>query len=253
MVVEAGSLAMSAVIISRDSEETIGATLDSLNAFDEVVVYDNGSADSTIEIAKRYPNVSLHQGDFLGFGPTKNHAAGLARHDWVFSIDSDESISPELLSSISNADRSDPQIAYRVLRGNYLCGKLVRHSGWGGDWLVRMYNRTGTGLNDVAVHETVQPPPGGRVQRLRGELSHDAVREVRDFLVKIDRYSEMVRKENPRILWPPIVFLRSAWAFFRSYVLRLGILDGWRGLVIAVSDANGTFYKYMKPYGDRSD
>lgn len=253
MIVEAGSLPISAVIICRDAEETIPATLESLRSFDEVVVYDNGSRDRTVEIARQYRNVSLHQGKFLGFGPTKNHAANLARHDWVFSIDSDESVSPELLEALTSCDLSDPGVAYEVLRVNYLRGKPVRHSGWGGDWLLRMYNRRQTRVSDAAVHEIVQPPAGGRVAGLRGELSHEAVRELGQFLVKIDRYSEAVRKESPRALSAPIIFLRSLWTFVRVYVFQLGFLDGWRGLVIAVCDANGVFFKYMKPYADAND
>ena len=253
MMVEAGSLPISAVIISRDAEQTIGATLESLRDFAEVVVYDNGSEDLTTDIAGSFPNVRLHEGEFLGFGSTKNHAAELAGNDWVLSIDSDECVSRELLESIAGCDFSDPGVAYEVLRVNYLRGKPVRHSGWGGDWLLRMYNRRRTRVSDAPVHEIVRPPTGGCVARLGGELSHDAVRELSDFLVKIDRYSELVRKESPRVLSVPIVFLRSFWTFVRVYVFQLGFLDGWRGLVIAVCDANGVFFKYMKPYADAND
>ncbi|MFW2404371.1 MAG: glycosyltransferase family 2 protein [Gammaproteobacteria bacterium] len=247
------SLPISVVIIARDAEATIGATLESLRGFDEVVVYDNGSQDRTIEIAWGYDNASVHVGDFMGFGPTKNHAASLAKHDWILSVDSDERVSPELLGAIMDADRTDTSVAYAVLRVNYLRGKPVRHSGWGGDWLVRLYNRGGTQVSDAAVHEVVEAPTGGRIERLRGELSHDAVRELSQFLVKIDRYSELFRNDSPRVLAVPLVFLRSVWTFIRVYVFQLGFLDGWRGLVIAVGDANGVFFKYMKSYADAND
>jgi len=248
---ESDSLPISAVIISKNAEATIAATLQSLRHFAEVVVYDNGSQDRTMEIARRFPNVSLHQGDFFGFGPTKNHAADLARHDWIFSIDSDERISPELLDSIANADLSNPSIGYRVLRMNYLRGKRVRFSGWSDDWLLRLYNRKGTCLNDAMVHEIVLPPAGGHITSLVGELSHETVRELSEFLVKIDRYSELRRAQPKRTMSPPLICLRSLWAFIRVYFLRFGFLDGWRGLIIAVCEANGVFFKYMKPYVDR--
>jgi glycosyltransferase involved in cell wall biosynthesis len=80
MVVDSDPLPISAVIIVRDAEQTIGKTLDALQRFDEVVVYVNGSQDRTLEIARSFPNVSLHEGEFFGFGPTKNHAVGLARY-----------------------------------------------------------------------------------------------------------------------------------------------------------------------------
>ena len=237
-------------MISRDAEETIAATLESLERFPEVIVYDNGSTDRTIEIARGFPNVTVHEGEFFGFGPTKNHAAGLAANEWVFSIDSDERISAELMESIAAADLSVDKVAYSVNRANFLRGKRVRFSGWGNDWLIRLYNRNAAGLSDAAVHEIVRPPVGGEVRKLDGDLLHDAVRELGDFLVKIDRYTEIRRQHSSRVISPPLIFLRSTWAFIRTYVLRLGILDGWRGLVIAVCDANGVFFKYMKPYAD---
>jgi glycosyltransferase involved in cell wall biosynthesis len=248
---ESDSLPISAVIISKDAEATIVSTLQSLRRFAEVVVYDNGSQDRTIELARGFRNVSLHQGDFFGFGPTKNHAASLAKHDWILSIDSDECVRPELLQSIANADLSDSSVGYRVLRINYLRGRRVRFSGWSDDWLLRLYSRKGTLLSDAVVHEIVQPPEGGRVVDLDGELSHETVRELSEFIVKIDRYSELRRAHPKRILSPPLICLRSLWTFIRVYVLQLGLLDGWRGLVIAVSDANGVFFKYMKPYVDK--
>ena len=253
MGTESNLLPISAVIISKDAEATLGATLQSLRRFAHVVVYDNGSQDRTLEIARSFPNVSLHQGDFFGFGPTKNHAADLAETDWVLSIDSDERISPELLDSLAHADLSDPSVGYRVLRINYLRGKRVRFSGWSNDWLLRLYNRKGTRLTDAAVHEIVQPPKGGRVADLTGELSHETVRELSEFLVKIDRYSELRRGQSKRNLSPPLICLRSLWAFIRVYILQLGVLDGWRGLVIAVCEANGVFFKYMEPYVDRAE
>jgi len=248
----AESFPISAVMISRNAEETIAATLESLERFPEVIVYDNGSTDRTVEIARGFSNVSMHEGEFFGFGPTKNHAAGLASNDWVFSIDSDERISAELLDSIASADLSVDKVAYTANRANYLRGKRVRFSGWGNDWLIRLYNRNVTGLSDAAVHEIVRPPTGGEVRKLTGDLYHDAVRELGDFLVKIDRYTEIRRQHSRRVIPPALIFLRSTWAFIRTYFLRLGILDGWRGLVIAICDANGVFFKYMKPYADRA-
>lgn len=243
---------ISAVLITRNAAATLEATLHSLAAFPEVVVYDNGSSDRTAEIAAGFPNVRLFTGDFLGFGPTKNHAAGLATRDWIFSIDADEVVSAELLAALGAADVGDDRVTYAVRRENHLMGRAVRHSGWGRDWLLRLYNRRRTGFSDVPVHENVLPVEGGSTRRLGGSLRHDAVREVGDFLVKANRYSELRRGQGRRVLSPLGIFLRAAWAFLRTYTLRGGFLDGWRGLLIAWSNANGVFYKYMKPYADRA-
>jgi len=242
---------ISAVLISRDAEQNIADTLGALADFSEVVLYDNGSEDRTVEIARAFPNVVVHQGEFLGFGPTKNHAAGLANNDWVLSVDCDETVTPELIRSIRAIDLENENIVYSIHRTNMFRGKRVRYSGWGNEWLLRLYNRKATGLTDALVHENVLPPPGGTIKKLDGELIHDAIRELGDFLIKIERYSELRRREPRPVFSPAVIFLRSVWAFIRTYFFQLGILDGWRGLVIAVCEANGVFFKYMMPYADR--
>lgn len=241
---------VSAVIITRNVASTIRDTLESLRRFDEVVIYDNGSDDGTQDIVQEYPNVSFHSGEFLGFGKTKAHAVSLARNEWVFSIDGDETLSDELLRALNELALDDPTTAYLVLRHNYFMGKHVSHGGWGNDWLLRFFNRNHHGFNDAAVHEQVVSGSGGKTKRLAGPLIHDAVQDIGQFLIKINRYSEFYRHENRKTYPLAIIVVKSWFSFFRSYILQMGILEGWRGLVIARSDANGTFFKYMKPLVD---
>lgn len=239
---------VAAVLITRNAEHTIAATLCSLAGVPEVLVYDNGSSDRTIDIARRYPNVTVRTGPFIGFGPTRNQAAACASSDWILSVDADETVSPELMVSLSRADLGDSGRTYAVHRRNYFLGREVRHSGWGNDWLVRLYHRRTAGFDSAIVHEKVCSP--GPVVRLHGNLDHQAVREMSDFLEKVNRYSELRRQQPLRVRSAGMIFLRSAWAFFRTYFVRLGVLDGWRGAVIAFSDANGVFFKHMKPWAD---
>jgi glycosyltransferase involved in cell wall biosynthesis len=246
------SFPISAVLISRDAEVSIADTLEALADFPEVVLYDNGSEDRTIEIARGFPNVVIHEGEFFGYGPTKNHAAGLATNDWILSVDCDERVTPELLAGIRSIDWDAVNVVYSVHRLNFFRGKRVRFSGWGNDWLLRLYNRKATSLTEAAVHENVLLPPGGVIKKLDGALIHDAIREIGDFLVKIERYSELRRIEKRHVYSPGMIFFRSSWAFLRTYFFQLGILDGWRGLVIAVCEANGVFFKYIMPYADRA-
>lgn len=218
----------------------------------EVVVYDNGSTDRTQEIASRFSNVRLHTGPFLGFGPTKNRAAELANYPWVFSIDSDEALSAELADSLRRTDLSQPTVVYAVWRQNYMLGQLVRHSGWGNDWLPRLYHRGTASFSNVQVHENLAWGQGVKIARLQGPLRHDAVRQLGDMLVKVNRYSELRRELPQKAMHPGLILLRSWWAFWRTYVLQAGWLDGWRGLAIAWSNANGVFYKYLKRYVDQA-
>lgn len=242
---------ISAVIIVRNAEGTLGETLASLRDFAEVVVYDNGSTDKTIEIARSFDNVELYVGEFLGFGKTKAHAVGLARNDWVFSLDADEAVSSGLRDSIDAVDLTDPATAYLVHRHNFLMGKRVRFSGWGNDWLVRLFHRGRHGFNDAAVHEKVLVGSDGRTARLKGALNHSAITELGQFPIKAARYSELRRQSGTKPLPQAVIVLKTLYSFLRCYVLKLGVLDGWRGLAIAMSLAENVFYKYMKPLADK--
>ena len=102
---------ISAVMIVKNGASTLALSLESLRGFDDVVVLDNGSTDGSQEIARRYPNVRLHEGHFEGFGPTKNKAARLAKHDWIFIIDSDEAVEPELARAMQQ-QTLDPGTIY---------------------------------------------------------------------------------------------------------------------------------------------
>ena len=237
---------IAAAIITRNAAETLSKTLDSLRDFPEVVIYDNGSVDGTEAIAKRYANVRYFSGDFLGFGPSKNRAAELAERDWILSIDADEQASPELVAELAGLALDDNRHLGEVLRRNFMLGKHVRHSGWGNDWLPRIYNKQFHRYNDANVHERILPRDGSDMRRLRGVLNHDAVRELGSFLVKIDRYTAIRAADASSALPVPIIYLKSLWAFFRVFVLQAGFLDGWRGLVIAWCDATGVFFKYMR-------
>jgi glycosyltransferase involved in cell wall biosynthesis len=238
------------VIIARDASRTIAQTLASLHAFAEVVVYDNGSTDDTVAICARFPNVRVERGPFFGFGPTKNHAASLAAGPWILSIDADERVDARLLEQLGALDLSETRRAYAVDRRNLLLGKHVRRGGWGNNWLVRIYHRGVCRFSDARVHEKVVVPHSVSLVRLEGGLWHDAICDIDQFLEKVSFYSELCRGPSSKLRSIPHILLGAGWAFFRSYVLRLGFLEGWRGLLIAHFDAQGSFVKHFKRYVD---
>lgn len=240
------------VLITRDAAATIERTLQSLAAFPQVIVYDNGSTDDTIERCRRFPNVNVVTGNFLGFGPTKNHAVSLTRGDWVLSIDADEYLSKALLEELRAIRLDDPSVAYAVERHNLFLGKDIRHGGYGEDWLVRLFNRRRCRFNDSAVHEKVVVPADCTTTRLRGVLWHQSCTDLDQMLAKIRRYSELNRHTGATPRGPFHIWLGSSWAFFKSYVLKRGFLDGWRGLAIAYGDGAGRFFKHMKRYADQA-
>jgi len=247
-----GSLSrISAVLMVRDAEASLAATLDGLKAFNEVVIFDNGSKDKTLEIAGGYANVMTRQGGFTGFGQTRNQAASLAKNDWVFSIDADEVPDAELLKAMDTLGLDNPSVVFAVERQNYLLGRRVKHAGWGSQWLTRLYHRGSHRFTDVAVHEKVELKDWETPVKLGGTLKHTAMRDAGDFLVKMHRYTMLKAAESDKTYPPALILLKTFWAFIRSYFLRLGVLDGWRGLLISVSEANGVFYKYIVIYSKR--
>ena len=242
---------VSAVIIVKNGADTLKETLDSLRQFQEVVLYDNGSTDTTLEIAASYHNVSVHIGAFVGFGRTKQNAVNCASNEWVFSLDADEMVSAELSDFLTRWDPAqDKHLAIKVRRDNFLMGEWVKYAGWGGDWLVRLFNRSCHNFNDNDVHESVLLDEQSRVESIAFPISHNAVQHLGQFLVKVDRYTEISRS-SAKTYPPSIIMLKTLWRFVESYFLRGGFLAGWRGLAIAWSNANGVFYKYMKVYADK--
>ncbi len=237
---------ISPVLITKNAVSTINLTLDSLMDFEEVIVLDTGSTDHTVEIARHYKNVRLYKTSFTGFGEAKNAAAKLAKNDWILSIDADEVVTKELLDSIRNVELKNNTI-YKFRRLNYYKGKQVRFSGWGKEYVTRIYNKKITAFNTKLVHESIVKD-GYRVKELRGSIIHHSYLSISDFGRKRELYSELFAIEycDKRKSSPFIAFVKSAFDFFNTYFIQLGCLDGYRGLMIAISNAYVTFTKYLK-------
>jgi len=238
---------ISIVIMAKDAQDTIEETLESLKVFPEVILYLNNSSDQTETIAKSYPNVKIIQGEFLGFGKTKNMAASHATNTWVFSLDSDEIIPPALQKELESLSLENPKALFRLKRANYFLGKEVKHSGWGKDWLVRLYNKEHHSFNDNQVHEFIPPKDDSLLIDLKNPFKHNAVQNINQFLEKIIRYSDLAAKDKKTCFFS-VVILKSLFAFVKTYFLQLGFLDGWRGFVISTSNFNGKFFRYTKRY-----
>jgi glycosyltransferase involved in cell wall biosynthesis len=233
---------ISVVIIAKDASDTIGDTLATLESFKEVIVYLNNSTDNTKEIAKRYKNVVVYEGEFRGFGPTKNSAAELASNSWILSLDSDEILPKELVENISKIDLSDETKVYNLCRYNYFLGVKKR----GTDKIVRIYNKNITKLNDNLVHEKVIVDTNEIVD-LKPCFKHLNITNINQTITKMLKYTDLAAKDK-EVCFFIIVIIKPTFAFFQSYILKLGFLDGWVGFTIAITNANRRFYKYLKRY-----
>jgi len=246
------SIQISAVVITLNEEKTLERCLRSLQGVvDEVVVLDSFSTDGTAAIA-HHLGARFHQNPFDGYGPQKRRAIALARHEWILLLDADEALSPELQESIlavkagPDADRT----AYTCNRLTYYCGKAIRHGGWYPDSLVRLWKRGHGGISADAVHEHWEPGAGECAPAsLRGDLLHYSFPDFASHVQKIARYSEagaqhdFSRGKRASLLK---ILLAPTWIFFRSYLFKAGILDGWQGYIIARASATAAWMKYVR-------
>lgn len=238
---------ISCVIIAKDAQRTIEDTLHSLKSFTEVILYLNNSTDKTKGIAQKFKNVNIIEGEFLGFGPTKNKACEYASNDWILSLDSDEILTQKLCNEIKTLDLSNQLRVFQIKRDNYFLGKKIKYSGWGNDQLVRLFNKTIHNFNNNQVHEFIEFNADTIIQKLKNSFKHNAVLDLNDFLFKIAKYSDLAAK-NKKTCSFALVLLNAQWSFLKTYIIQLGFLDGWRGFFIAFTNAYSKFFRYTKRY-----
>ena len=234
---------ISVVIMAKNAEETIAQSLDSLELFDEVLLYLNNSTDKTEEIAKKYKNVKIVEGEFLGFGKTKNAAATHSKHEWVLSLDSDEILNKSLLNELAHLDFSDTTKLYKLKRDNYFLGNATQNS----NLIVRIYNKNYTQFDDSIVHEKIIVPKDASVVTLNNSFKHLYVLNINQTLKKIIHYTDL-GSEGKKTCFFSVVIAKSVFAFFKTYIIQGNFMKGWVGYALAVNSANKRHYKYLKQF-----
>lgn len=239
---------LSAIIIAKNEARHIGDCLDALAFCDERIVVDGDSRDGTPEIA-RAKGARVATAAWNGFGPQKNFALSLAAGDWVLSIDADERVTPALAQAIENAIGQHGVDGYEMPRRSSFLGREMRHSGWSPDYVLRLFRRDRARFSDDLVHERVICD--GPVGRLAAPLLHYPVDRLEDAVGRMDRYStagaEMFAAAGRRVSFSSGI-AHGLWSFLRTYVWRFGFLDGREGFLLAVANAEGTYYRYMKAW-----
>ncbi|MBU3589166.1 glycosyltransferase family 2 protein [Polynucleobacter sp. 80A-SIGWE] len=240
---------LSVILITRNEEANLADCLASLEGIaQQIVVVDTNSSDSTLEIAKNHGAVLSQPADWPGFGPQKNRALDLATGEWVLSLDADERLTPALRSEILTAINHPAHVdCFAIPRLSWYCGRFIRHSGWSPDYVDRLFKRGTARFSDDLVHERLIP--SGQVARLENSMLHFSFMNFSQVLQKIDRYSTASAEQafaKGRRSNPLKAILHGMWAFIRTYFIRAGFLDGYQGLALALSNAEGSYYRYMK-------
>src|SRR5262249_6787520 len=239
---------LSAIVITRNEAGKIADCLDSLSFCDERIVVDCGSEDDTVSRALAHGARVEHHA-FEGFGAQKNFALSLATGEWVLSVDADERVSAALAAEIAAAIAAGDGDGYEMPRLSSFLGRVMRHSGWYPDYVLRLFRRGRARFSADIVHERVLCD--GRVLRLKEPLLHYPVDRIEDALSRVDRYSsagaEKLVASGRRVTFAS-GFLHGFWTFLRTYILRAGFLDGREGLLLAIANAEGAYYRYMKAW-----
>jgi glycosyltransferase involved in cell wall biosynthesis len=240
-------LPLSVIIITKNEARHIAACLQSVSFASEIIVFDSGSTDGTIEIARQHGAVVHQSTDWPGFGPQKNRALEVATQIWVLSIDADERVTPELKQEIIETLAAPVCEGYFMPRLSELCGQPIRHSGWWPDYVLRLFRREAGCFSDVPVHERVEL--NGTTAKLHACLLHYPYETLEALIQKMNRYSSdaahMMFAKGKRAGVLSIVG-HSVWTFVRIYLFRRGFLDGRYGFVLAATAAAGSFFRYSK-------
>jgi glycosyltransferase involved in cell wall biosynthesis len=238
----------SAVIITRNEERRLEPALQSVDGLaSEIVVVDSFSTDGTVRLAKKYTDLVFERA-WTNFADQKNFANDRASCPWILSLDADERVSPELREELSELKRTDPECTgFSIPRRVFYLGRWIRHSGWYPDRKLRLFRKDKARWEGEHVHEKLVV--AGRIEKLSGAIHHFTYRNISDHLARINKFSDLgahklyARKKKAR--WYHFVFL-PGFRFFRAYVLKLGFLDGFPGLVISTLTGYAVFARYAK-------
>ena len=249
-IMPAKNNSISAFVITKNNSEKIGACLESLAWADEVVVVDDFSTDATPEICRKFANVRFFQNRFEGFQEQKHHAVSLASHDWILKIDADECVSETMKASILALTDSDfaSCSCFEFKRLTCFWGKWIRHASLYPDYSPRLMNKhQGSITSGINPHDKFKPH--GKTKRLTGDLLHYQNWDLYTYATRTILYSNISAQEYFKLGKSANlshITIRPFYTFIYRYLIRLGFLEGIRGLVISVMGGVGTFVKYSK-------
>lgn len=244
-----GHASLSVIIITKNEAHDLRDCLESIAWADEIIVLDSGSSDNTLSIAREFTANVYSSTEWQGFGIQKNRLLSYATQDWVLSLDADERVDAALKSEIQQVLISPKLDIYFMPRLSSFCGRFIHHSGWRPDYVARLFKRGSAKFSNHLVHESlIFTKPAAYLTQSLLHLSYKNLDEVLD---KMQRYAmlgaaELHAKNKRSSLLGAIG--HGFWAFIRTYIIRRGFLDGAHGLMLAINNAETTYYKYLQLY-----
>jgi glycosyltransferase involved in cell wall biosynthesis len=240
---------LSVLIITLNEERYIKSLLEDIDFADEIIVIDSYSTDKTVEITNSFTNVKLIQNQFINYTSQRNFALDHAKNDWILFIDADEILTPELkveiLSTINNKDAASAYLIYRTFMFK---NKKLNFSGWQTDKIFRLFNKSDCRYNeDKIVHEKLIV--NGEIGTLKHKIIHFSYTSYKDYKLKMYNYGVLKAQEKIKKGQKPsylkMVF-HPAYTFLYQFLIRLGFLDGLKGITICYLNAYSVFIRYKE-------
>jgi len=239
---------LSVVIITFNEEKNIERCLSSvMDIADDIVVVDSFSTDKTKQICEGYQQVNFIQNKWEGYSTTKNYANQQAKYNYILSLDADEVISPKLKESIQKL--STLEGVYEFNRLTNYCGKWIKHCGWYPDRKVRIFPKDKVCWEGDYVHETLSIPKTMKTTFLKGDLFHYSFYTIDEHIEQIEKYASLKAEQmfekgkRPNFIK---TIVSPVFKFIKSYILKLGVLDGYYGYIICKNSAYAQGLKYEK-------
>ena len=239
-------MSISVIIIAKNEAHNIVDCIKSAAFANEVLVLDSGSSDNTVALAIATVATVL-QTDWPGYGPQQNRGLDAAKHDWIYSLDADERITPALADEIKLAISKNEFNVFDVPRKSFFVTQFMNHSGWWPDRTRRLWKRNSARFTNHEIHANLATDEP--VGHLTEHMIHHSFLSLDAAIEKMNRYSSgSARDLNARGKSGSLskAIGHGLWAFFRTYIIRRGFLDGKAGFILAVANAEGTYYRYLK-------
>lgn len=237
-------MSISAVIATLNEEKNLKKCLASLDFVNEIIIVDSGSADKTVEIAKKFTK-KIFFTDFKGFSQIKQYGIEKAKCDWILIIDADEEVSDNLKQKLLEIDKKVNNISgFYIKRETFFLGKKIKHCGWGKDYQLRFFKKNKGIFNGKIVHESLNVQ--GRIEYIDFPLYHYSYPDVKSYFEKMNRYTSLQAKQKIENFLLLKMIFKPFFKFFKMYFLRLGFLDGIHGLILSLFSAFSEFVKYGK-------
>ncbi len=242
-----GRQPLSVIVTTFNEEVNVGDCIESVLWADEILLVDSFSTDATLEIARRYP-VEILQREYFGSAAQKNWALDRVRNEWVLIIDADERVTPKLALEVLDVLARQPTAnGFYIRRENVFIDRVIRHSGWSTDKVVRLFRRDKGRYPNRRVHADLEIE--GPVPVLRNAFLHYTFRTFDQYFPKFLNYAEWGAAQayrDDRKAGLVEILLRPWWRFIRTYFLQLGLLDGMHGFVLCTLQSFGVFLKYAR-------